>query len=54
VTQGECCPFCAARINRKIPYNGKTLCGRKKKRAQGTQNLRLGQNLPVDADRTEG
>jgi hypothetical protein len=39
VTEGAWCPFCAATIKRKIPYNGKTSYNGKRKLAQDTLSL---------------
>jgi hypothetical protein len=49
VTEGAWCPFCAATIKRKIPYNGKTSYNRKRKRAQDTLSLPHVRNLPVNS-----
>ena len=49
VTEGACCPFCAATIKRKIPYNGKTSYNRKRKRAQDTLSLPHVRNLPLNS-----
>jgi hypothetical protein len=49
VTAGACCPFCAATIKRKIPYNGKTSYNGKRKLAQDTLSLPHVRNLPVNS-----
>jgi hypothetical protein len=49
VTEVACCPFCAATIKRKIPYNGKTSYNGKRKRAQDTLSLPHVRNLPVNS-----
>lgn len=49
VTGGACCPFCAATIKRKIPYNGKTSYNGKRKLAQDTLSLPHVRNLPVNS-----
>jgi len=49
VTEGACCPFCAATIKRKIPYNGKTSYNGKRKLVQDTLSLPHVRNLPVNS-----
>jgi beta-glucosidase len=48
VTERASCPFCAAAIKRKTPYNAKTSYYRKRKLAQGTLSLPRARNLPVN------